>query len=268
MENKDSSKISRGDLLKGLVKKGGLMMLGGLPWAAYVEENKEEELVLRPPGAVDEKKFVESCIKCGICVEECPYDTLKLAKPGDDALTGTPFFTPRDIPCYMCTDIPCVEACPTDSLLKDLVSDDNNDKYDINKAEMGVAVIDRKNCLAYWGIRCDACYRACPLLDEAIVLNFERNKRTGKHAMMKPEVNADICTGCGMCEHACITEKASIFVLPREKALGKVNDDYIKGWDEEDESRLDSNNIYIDKNQVEKSTLDYLNDTGSLLNDE
>jgi len=267
MENKNSSKISRGDLLKGLVKKGGLMMLGGLPWAAYVEENKEEEFVLRPPGAVKEKDFLQSCIKCGICVEKCPYDTLSLAKASDDALTGTPFFKPRDIPCYMCTDIPCVEACPTDSLLKDLVIDNDSGRYDINKAEMGLAVIDQNNCLAYWGIKCDACYRACPLMNEAITLDVERNARTGKHAMMKPKINPDLCTGCGMCEHACITEKPAIFILPKEKALGKVSDDYIKGWDKEDEARIDSSNFYIDNNSVEESTLDYLNDTESLLND-
>ena len=35
---------------------------------------------------------------------------------------------------------------------------------------MGVAVIDDKNCIAFWGIQCDACYRACPLLDQAIYL--------------------------------------------------------------------------------------------------
>ena len=267
MDDLRKYKTTRRDLFRDIFKKGGLMMLGGMPWAAYINENKEEEFVLRPPGAVEEKDFLSSCIKCGICVEKCPYDTLKLSKVSDGALTGTPYFIPRDIPCYMCTDIPCVEVCPTDSLLKDLVSDEKTGKYDINKAEMGLAIIDRENCLAYWGIRCDACYRACPLMDEAITLKVERNKRTGKHAMMKPEINSDICTGCGMCEHACVTEKPAIIIMPKEKVQGKVSDEYIKGWDKEDENRIDTTGVYEDQNKVEKSTLDYLNDTESLFDD-
>ncbi len=53
----------------------------------------------------------------------------------------------------------------------------------------------------------DACHRACPLLDEAIKLVYDRNSRTGKHAFLKPVVNPDICTGCGLCEKACVTKK-------------------------------------------------------------
>jgi len=49
-----------------------------------------------------------------------------------------------------------------------------------------------------------------------------------------------VCTGCGLCEKACVTEKASIFVLPREVALGHAGDYYIKGWDKADESRLEN----------------------------
>ena len=267
MDKNNKLTTSRRDAIKDIFKKGGLMALGGFPWAAYVDENKEQEFVLRPPGAVENKEFLKTCIKCGICVKKCPYDTLKLAKTNDDALTGTPFFTPREIPCYMCTDIPCVEACPTDSLLKELVSNKETGEYDINEADMGVAVLDQNNCLAYWGIRCDACFRACPLMNEAIILNIERNERTGKHAMLKPVVNIDSCTGCGMCEHACITENPAIVILPREKALGKVSDDYIKGWDKSDESRIDTSKVYIDKNEVEESTLDYLNDSGSLFDE-
>ncbi|MEN8139405.1 MAG: 4Fe-4S dicluster domain-containing protein, partial [Bacteroidota bacterium] len=189
---------------------------------------------------------------------------LKLAEPGDDLPVGTPYFIPRDIPCYMCTDIPCVVNCPTDALSEPLISDiDESEKstYNINKAEMGVAVLDTKNCLAYLGIRCEACYRACPLLDDAITIEYERNERTGKHALLKPIVNVDSCTGCGMCEHACITEKAAIFVLPKEKVLGRLKTDYIKGWEEKDEQRIDTTNYYKDNLKTDQQTLDYLNNT-------
>jgi ferredoxin-type protein NapG len=103
---------------------------------------------------------------------------------------------------------------------------------------MGLAVVDSESCIAFWGIQCDACYRACPILGKAITIEYQKNERSGKHAFMKPIVHADACTGCGLCERACVTEKPAIFVLPRETAMGKAGDYYIKGWDKEDEKRL------------------------------
>lgn len=222
-----------------IARSVGLATLGGLTWSAYVSEVSASKLTLRPPGALKEEDFLSTCIKCGMCVEACPFDTLSLAKPGDNKPLGTPYFIPRDIPCYMCPDIPCVPVCPTGAL--DILSvSGENKKLDINKADMGVAIVDQTNCIAFWGIQCDACYRACPLLGEAITIEYTKNKRTGKHAFMKPVVNSDVCTGCGLCEKACVTEKASIFILPREIALGHAGDYYIKGWDKDDEKRLEN----------------------------
>ena len=244
----------------------GLATLGGLVWSAYVDEVTASQLTLRPPAALKEDDFLKTCIKCGMCVEACPFDTLKLAKPGDNKPLGTPYFEPRDIPCYMCPDIPCVPVCPTDALDITKVITDGN--LDINKADMGVAVVDTKNCIAFWGIQCDACYRACPLLDSAIKLEYEKNSRTGKHAYLKPVVDSDFCTGCGLCERSCVTEKAAIFVLPREVALGKVGDHYIKGWDKSDETRLkaaDAETTVTERSS--RSAVDSLNDMEGLLDD-
>lgn len=212
--------------------------IGGLVWSSYIQEAKAAPLVLRPPGALSEKDFLKHCIKCGLCVEACPFDTLRLARAGDNMPLGTPYFIPREIPCEMCWDIPCVPVCPTGALERDLVFNKTLQKLDISMAKMGVAVVDQKNCVAYWGIQCDACYRACPLIGEAIYLEYKRNERTGKHSYLLPVVDSDVCTGCGKCEKACITEKAAIFVLPLTVALGKVGTNYIKGWDKVDESRL------------------------------
>ena len=237
----------------------GLAILGGLTWSAYVSEVTAKELILRPPAALDEKDFLATCIKCGMCVEACPFDTLKLAKPGDNKPLGTPYFEPRDIPCYMCPDIPCVPVCPTGAL--DIKSVQNEKKeLDIAKADMGVAVIDDNSCIAFWGIQCDACYRACPLLGEAISVEYTKNERTGKHAFLKPVIHADVCTGCGLCEKACVTEKAAIFVLPRKVAEGKAGDYYIKGWDKNDEKRLESATSQENTTEInKKSAIDSLN---------
>ncbi|PIF03367.1 MAG: ferredoxin-type protein NapG [Arcobacter sp.] len=242
-----------------IARTTGLAILGGLTWSAYVDEVKASRLILRPPAALKEKDFLASCIKCGLCVEACPYDTLMLAKPGDNMPLGTPYFTPRQTPCYMCTDIPCVPVCPTGAL--DIGSVQNEKKeLDIKKSQMGVAIVDKNSCIAFWGIQCDACYRACPLLDEAITVEYEKNERTGKHAFLKPVVHTDVCTGCGLCEKACVTKKAAIFVLPRSVALGEVGNYYIRGWDKNDEKRLENATSTTNTTDISKdSAIDSLN---------
>jgi ferredoxin-type protein NapG len=237
----------------------GLATMGGFIWSAYIDEATASSLLLRPPGAIKENDFLKTCIKCGLCVEACPYDTLLLAKPGDNKPLGTPYFIARDMPCYMCPDIPCVPVCPTGAL--DEASVTTNGVLDIKIADMGVAVIDSNSCIAFWGIQCDACYRACPILGEAITIEYSKNERTGKHAFMKPVIQSDVCTGCGMCERACVTEKASIFVLPREVAQGKAGSHYVKGWDKEDEKRLENATSKTTTTELSKdSAIDSLND--------
>lgn len=243
----------RREAIKFGFKVIALAAAGGFVWSEAAKA--KTSLLLRPPGAKEEKEFLASCIRCGLCVEACPFDTLHLAKIGDGISLGTPFFVPRQIPCYMCSDIPCVPACPTNALNTKLVTTDG--RLDIKKAKMGVAVVDMKNCVAYWGIQCDACYRACPLIDKALMLEYRRNERTSKHAFLLPIVDTDVCTGCGICERVCITEKPAIFVLPTHLALGAVGNNYVKGWVKEDERRVDdaSTDIKLDKNKV----TDYLN---------
>ena len=246
----------------------GLTALGGMVWTSYLEEAKSAPLILRPPGARLEKDFLRMCIKCGQCVEACPYHTLSLAKPGDQKPMGTPFFIPREIPCYMCTDIPCVPVCPSGALDEESVSKISNGEkeLDIMKAKMGLAVVDTESCVAFWGIQCDACYRACPVMDSAITLEYRRNPRTGKHAFLIPIVNSETCTGCGLCERACVTEKAAIRVLPLDLAKGSIGSHYIKGWEKADEKRLEgiSTDVTTHTKRSDKSPQDYLNSAEEL----
>jgi ferredoxin-type protein NapG len=182
-------------------------------------------IAIRPPGVADEKAFQSACIRCGLCVRDCPYDTLRLATLGEDVALGTPYFVARAVPCEMCEDIPCVVACPTGALDKKLTN--------IDDARMGLAVlIDHETCLNFLGLRCDVCYRVCPLIDEAITLERRHNARTGKHAQFIPTVHSDHCTGCGKCEHSCVLEKAAIKVVPTAIAKGQIGAHYRLGWEE------------------------------------
>ena len=255
----------RRKFLLNMARGVGLASLAGLTWSAYVDEVTASTLILRPPGALKEEDFLATCIKCGMCVEACPYDTLLLAKPGDNKPIGTPYFIPRDIPCYMCPDIPCVPVCPTGALDESSVTSKETGELDINIADMGLAVIDDESCIAFWGIQCDACYRACPVFGDALTIEHSKNERTGKHAFMKPIVHSDACTGCGLCERACVTEKPAIFVLPRENALGRAGDYYIKGWDKDDDKRVENAKATINTTEISKeSAMDSLNDMGDL----
>lgn len=203
----------------------GVGMLG-LGLSLYSKQARAlPPLALRPPGALPEEDFLGACIRCGLCVRDCPYHILELAKPEAPVATGTPYFTARNLPCEMCENIPCVKACPTGALDHDLT--------DINKAKMGLAVlIDQETCLNFLGMRCDVCYRVCPVIDKAITLEVRPNTRTGKHAMFIPTVHSEYCTGCGKCEKSCVTEEASIKVLPIKVAKGAHGKHYQIGWEE------------------------------------
>ncbi|MGH1361887.1 MAG: ferredoxin-type protein NapG [Burkholderiaceae bacterium] len=185
---------------------------------------------LRPPGSLDEESFLGACIRCGLCVRACPYDTLSLAELGAAAaVTGTPFFTARKVPCEMCDDIPCVAACPTSALDHQLTN--------IDDARMGTAVlVDIENCLNALGLRCDVCYRVCPVIDKAITLELQHNPRSGHHAIFMPTVHADACTGCGKCEQSCVLPEAAIKVLPIPLARAKAAEHYQLGWEEKEKA--------------------------------
>lgn len=248
--------MKRRDALATIAKFTALAASGAVLWK--VSASAHNRLLLRPPGALDEAKFNASCIRCGLCVQACPFDTLMLAEAGSGLGAGLPYFTPRTQPCKMCPSIPCTDACPTGALDMDMLRDKNS-KADIAKARMGVAVIDTQNCVAFWGINCDACHRACPLIDKALKVEYKRNERTGRHAFLLPVVENDVCTGCGMCERACITQKPSITVLPREAVLGAVNDSYIKGWEASDEQRVNEKNAQKLSPKSSQGAQDYLN---------
>lgn len=90
---------TRRDVLKKGLQVAAVGVGAGLIWDLFLQKSaKAQGFVPRPPGALPPDRFETACSKCGLCVEACPYDTLKLARFNDIAAPGTPFFTPRDIP--------------------------------------------------------------------------------------------------------------------------------------------------------------------------
>ncbi|MBK1716757.1 ferredoxin-type protein NapG [Thiocystis violacea] len=223
---KTGTTLNRRQFITGVMKTACGVGLFGLGLGLYSQRASSlPAWAIRPPGAVPEDDFNGACIRCGLCVRDCPFDMLHLAELGQDIPTGTPYFIAREAGCEMCEDIPCVAACPTNALDHALT--------DIRKADMGLAVlIDQENCIAFQGLRCEVCFNVCPVRGEAITLDMQHNERSGKHARFIPVVHSAHCTGCGKCEEVCILDEAAIKVLPRHLAKGQLGAHYRLGWEQ------------------------------------
>ena len=115
---KSKSDINRRQFLKnGAVAVAALGAVGvGVNYLKYFSE-KNNKTLLRPPGAVDENDFIYACIKCGLCVQICPIEAVKLAGISDGLSYGTPYIDTREQACdFSCDAMQCVETCPTAAL--------------------------------------------------------------------------------------------------------------------------------------------------------
>lgn len=89
----------------------GIPLLGLTPMARGWESR------MRPPGALDEKDFLASCIKCGQCVQVCPVQAIKLDDISHGFGIGVPYIDSRTQACdFSCDAVQCILACPTGAL--------------------------------------------------------------------------------------------------------------------------------------------------------
>jgi ferredoxin-type protein NapG len=144
---------------------------------------------LRPPGAVEERLFLERCTTCHDCVKACPPHAI-VAHPND----GTPVLYADQSPCLLCEDFPCVAACGTNALVP---------VEHRRQVRMGTAVISHRLCTAGHG--CHACVSRCPT--DALAMDFES---------LGLSVATQACVGCGLCEMVCATvnDHVAIRVVP------------------------------------------------------
>lgn len=160
--------------------------------------------LLRPPGATTEEDFIARCIKCGRCIESCPYAALRVADFSAGLAAGTPTLDARDHACRLCEDLPCIDACPTEAL-HPLVSRED--------VRIGTAVINEELCIAFKGMRCEVCYRTCPLIDRAITIDYRLREGDAIHSVFAPVVHADACTGCGLCVERCVVSDPDVAIM-------------------------------------------------------
>ncbi len=143
--------------------------------------------LIRPPGAITERQFLQACTRCDKCIHACPKDAIqRVPKKMGFLIAGSPYIDPKKIPCVMCEDLPCIPACPDGAL----VPPPNNDRMEV---KMGYAILDKKNCQAYGDTFCQQCVIDCPI-PGAITQVDE-----------KPIIHKNTCTGCGVCVLSCST---------------------------------------------------------------
>ena len=141
--------------------------------------------VLRPPGAITEKAFLQACSRCDECINACPKDAIQRApKKMGFLIHNTPYIDPMRNPCVMCTDLPCIPACPDGALLP---------VQELSDVSMGYAILDKKKCQAYGDTFCQQCVIDCPVPGAIHQVDS------------KPIIDKNICTGCGVCMRSCST---------------------------------------------------------------
>jgi len=196
--------ISRRNLLFLLV--AGLSPLLLSKFRKKSSKKLYESIIVRPPAAINEKEFLNRCIRCGNCMKVCVTNGLQpmLFQAGAEGV-WTPHFIFEHGYCeYNCTL--CGNVCPTGAIPKLT----HSEKL---KTRLGIAKIDRNICLPWVkGQECIVCEEHCPVKDKAIKLKEE--KVNGKR-VLRPYVDDNLCIGCGICQMKCpVRPVRAIKVLP------------------------------------------------------
>ncbi len=150
---------------------------------------------LRPPGALVEQAFTQTCSRCALCAQACPASCIML----DGTDNGLPHIIARESACTACETVACSNACPTGALLPLKI---------ITQISIGLAVVHHPTCLRtpsaqHPGQDCRQCIAPCPIGESAIGIDPQGR------IQIRPG-----CIGCGLCEQSCPTDPTSIYINP------------------------------------------------------
>lgn len=157
--------------------------------------------VVRPPGAIHEERFLEICVRCGVCIEACFKEgrgTLELCDLLDGPpLIGTPKVNPLRAPCEAlygkCENkLPCVKSCPTGALRW----------VEPTEIKLGSVKWSSGFCIASRGGTCLVCAEVCPI--PGAIIPKERI----------PIFYPNKCIGCGRCVYACPADPKALILVP------------------------------------------------------
>jgi len=206
---------------------GAILLAPAVRVVAGNRKGSGHPVVIRPPGALAERDFVASCIRCSECMRICPTNGLQpvLLETGLDGL-WTPRLVPRLGPCdYRCNR--CTQVCPTEAI-RPLALPEKQ------RRAIGLARINRSRCIPWVGseaytkgegappeCNCGVCEEFCPVPTKAIRFNVVRLPGVGE--IRRPYVVESLCIGCGSCENTCpVPGRAAIWVEGRQERLEAV----------------------------------------------
>ncbi len=231
------SEIVKPDLTRRTVlasTAAGAVAIPGMRIANWPDRAYSEK-VIRPPGSVEEREFLERCIRCAECMKVCPNNALHPAffEGGIEGL-WTPILIPRigycEFSCVLCGDV-----CPTGAIQK--INEKQKMGIDQKPISIGTAMYDQGRCLP-WAMAtpCIVCEEFCPTSPKAIwaddwlVAKRDDKYEGGGHAKMlkikvqRPQVDPSLCVGCGACEKVCpIVDKPAVYVTNAGETRSRTN---------------------------------------------
>ncbi|MCE5195144.1 MAG: 4Fe-4S binding protein [Nitrospiraceae bacterium] len=203
----------------------GISVLPFLRQNPFLNSGHYKQDLIRPPGSLEEKDFLQKCVKCGECMKVCITNGLQptFLEAGFEGI-WSPILVPRIGYCeYRCTL--CGQVCPTGAIKK-------LDLKEKAKIKIGLAMIDKGRCLPHaHATPCIVCEEVCPTPKKAIW--FEKTKvrdRNRKEILIQqPRVDLDLCIGCGICETKCpVVDKPAIYVTSIGESRSKENQVLLK----------------------------------------
>jgi MauM/NapG family ferredoxin protein len=203
-------KISQVDLSRRKLIFTSILSLLAVPFFRLSPSaRRASPKLIRPPGALPEKMFLQKCVKCGECMKVCPTNALQpaLTVAGPEGI-WTPMLVPKIGYCeYYCSL--CSQVCPTGAL-RELTVEEKT------QLKIGLAWVDKNRCIPYdLGTPCIVCEEHCPTSPKAIKLvKIEVKLPDGSiKTPVAPVIDTDLCIGCGICETKCpVVDKPAIYI--------------------------------------------------------
>lgn len=183
--------------------------------------------LIRPPGALEEKRFLDRCIRCGECMKVCPNIALHPAL-GEAGFEGiwSPVLVARIGYCEPGCVL-CGEVCPTGAIWR-ITSKEKGWSSDSGKpVRIGTAFYDRGRCLPWaMATECIVCEEWCPTSPKAVYLRPAEvaGPAGAVKQVRQPYIDPDRCVGCGACEYACpVKDRAAVYVTSIGESRSHTN---------------------------------------------